>query len=577
MSEDTEGTEGEMERIDAPERAEPEAKVILPWLTVEVALYIGIALLAAGLRFFNLDAWPLQESEATQALATWRLHTGGEPVSGYSPLLVSGGALTFFLFGASDVTARLIPALFGASLAALPYLLRKELGRVGALAASVLLTFSPTSLFFSRYAGGGVIVATCALVMLVAALRYMEERRPFYLYLGLGALAAGLCSDRAIYTVLLIFLVALAGKKTEVWRSLRRNHLAFFAAFFFIACTASLTNLAGLQASLDLFSAWLGQFVEGSGVAWHRLPLSLLTYEPLALAFGLLGLAYALMRREQFGSTLGFWFGAALAFYILLPGRRMEDLLIVLVPLILLAGAFLGRFLEGLARKASWEEEGLLVAVAFPALVYLFFQLSAYADRGENTYLVLTAVAGLLPIGLMALYWFWFGKRVAFYGGGLILLVALGSMTLAWGWRLVRHGGGPHELLAPAPTSPQVRTLVETLEGISSRYEGDRHVIALTVEEGTGPVLAWYLRDFREARFFSPISEPDTPVVITLAGKVEKNEAPFKGEYVGQDFALRSWWEPARLTWPEVVQWLLRHESDSTTHDEKVILWVRIK
>jgi hypothetical protein len=81
-------------------RSKPST-VPLSWLTVEVALYILIGVVAAGLRFYALGAQPLRESEAAQALAAWRfvgLGIGdsgfGIQDSGYSPLLFLGNVFT---------------------------------------------------------------------------------------------------------------------------------------------------------------------------------------------------------------------------------------------------------------------------------------------------------------------------------------------------------------------------------------------------------------------------------------------------------------------------------------------------
>ena len=143
------------ERIGVSARLKPErSSVPLSWLTVEVALYILIGMIAAGLRFYALGAQPLRESEAAQALAAWRFSQGNfEGAAGYSPLLFLGNVFTFVLLGASEALARLVPALSGTLLAVLPYFLRRHLGRSGALVASILLALSPSTLFFSRHLG----------------------------------------------------------------------------------------------------------------------------------------------------------------------------------------------------------------------------------------------------------------------------------------------------------------------------------------------------------------------------------------------------------------------------------------
>ena len=52
-------------------------------------------------------------------------------------------ALLFFLFGDNDVTARLQYVLLGTFMIGMPYFVRHELGRLGAIIAAVMLTISP--------------------------------------------------------------------------------------------------------------------------------------------------------------------------------------------------------------------------------------------------------------------------------------------------------------------------------------------------------------------------------------------------------------------------------------------------
>ena len=51
----------------------------LSWLTVEVAAYAGLALLALMGRLFLLDLWPLSEAELPVALSALRAARGETP------------------------------------------------------------------------------------------------------------------------------------------------------------------------------------------------------------------------------------------------------------------------------------------------------------------------------------------------------------------------------------------------------------------------------------------------------------------------------------------------------------------
>ncbi len=108
-------------------------------MTTETAIYGALLLVSLMLRLVDLDARPLSSAEAAQALGAWQLAQSHEPVTVGSPLLTNGTAFLFFLFGANDFTARLLPALFGALLVLLPYFWRERLGHEGAFLAAVLI------------------------------------------------------------------------------------------------------------------------------------------------------------------------------------------------------------------------------------------------------------------------------------------------------------------------------------------------------------------------------------------------------------------------------------------------------
>ncbi|MFQ5880688.1 MAG: flippase activity-associated protein Agl23, partial [Dehalococcoidia bacterium] len=160
----------------------------------EVAAYAALMLAAAGMRFWDLGSRSLNHDESIHGLYAWRLFSGMGyehfPLA-HGPFQFFGTAFTFFLFGgASDYTLRILPAIFGSGLVALPFFLRHRLGTVGALLAAAAIAFSPTLLFFSRFARNDIYIAFFTLGLVVSLWRYIDEGKHRYLYLG--ALLLGL-------------------------------------------------------------------------------------------------------------------------------------------------------------------------------------------------------------------------------------------------------------------------------------------------------------------------------------------------------------------------------------------------
>jgi len=586
-------------RIGVSARLKPERSTVpLSWLTAEVALYILIGMIAAGLRFYALGAQPLRESEAAQALSAWRFSQGNfEGAAGYSPLLFLGNVFTFVLLGASDALARLVPALSGTLLAVLPYFLRHRLGRSGALVASILLALSPSTLFFSRHLEGPIVVAACVLAMLIGFFGYLDSKQPKYAYLTAVALALCLSTAPLIYTFILIFgtfllLLGLIYRLAEVdmgwsavlaaWRTAReekvllKNAALVWVVVLVLVCTAFLLNFAGLPAALDFLPAWLAQLgpQPGSQPWYYDLQL-LVLYEPLLLVFGLIGLVYHYLRQRDILTTFLLYWTVATAVIYALAGQKVPgNVLLLVLPLALLASLLLGRFWDQLAQAATWGAEGLFAALSLPVVVFFAIQLAGYASSGQAVYLYLALVAFIVLPCLVALCWMWLGQGPALRCGGIILLLVLAMLTVGLSVGLNYHrAADPREPMVAEATSPSVVDLVTTLEKVSSHQEGDPHVIAVTVEEATGPILAWQLRDFRNTRFVEQLSPSiETPVVIT---PVEEEEPTLGGSYVGQDFALQATWNPQGLTRTERVRWLLYREAPTPVRSRGVVLWVK--
>jgi uncharacterized protein (TIGR03663 family) len=147
-------------------------------LNGEKVLYGLIVLLAVFSRFWNLGQHLMSHDETVHANWSWYLYQGHgyqhHPLS-HGPFLFHVTALSYYLFGDNDFTARLAVAVLGVVLTALPYTLRHWLGRSGALVASFLFLISPSVLYYSRYIRNDVPIVLWALIAVLAIFRYLGE------------------------------------------------------------------------------------------------------------------------------------------------------------------------------------------------------------------------------------------------------------------------------------------------------------------------------------------------------------------------------------------------------------------
>ena len=185
----------------------------LSWLTWERAAYILLFAVALAMRLWGLGARAMSHDESLHALYSWKLYAGQgymhDPMM-HGPFKFHMTALIYYLFGASDFTARLLEALFGSVLVVLPgLLLRKWMGRAGALVTGVLLAFSPTFLFYSRYFRDDINNMVWAVLMAAALFRFLDERKGRYILMfGVVGILA-LASMEASYMTGFIFLVGV--------------------------------------------------------------------------------------------------------------------------------------------------------------------------------------------------------------------------------------------------------------------------------------------------------------------------------------------------------------------------------
>ncbi len=157
---------------------------------LERCAWAALTGMALTTRLWDVGGRALHYDELLHAWYAWRYAEGmgytHTPLT-HGPLLFHLAAGTFKLLGSSDVTARLLPALAGAAVVALPLALRGALGRWGALGAGLLLLTSPTGLYFARFLRNDVYMSLFALVL--AALVWRHTRAPRHWHLVVWALA----------------------------------------------------------------------------------------------------------------------------------------------------------------------------------------------------------------------------------------------------------------------------------------------------------------------------------------------------------------------------------------------------
>ena len=221
----------------------------LPAITNEIVLFGLIIVLAIITRFYDLGTRVMSHDESLHTYFSWLLYKG----QGYQHTPMMHGpwqfhliALSYFLFGVSDFTARIPAALFSIASVWMVWYWRRYLGNIGAIIAAFLMVFSPFMLFYGRYVREDVYTGLSGLMMLYAILRYLENGSSKYLFILTAALIIHYADKETsfIYSAeALVFLGVLF--LIQVSRKAWVNHESSYKTFIFLLAIGALLLAIG--------------------------------------------------------------------------------------------------------------------------------------------------------------------------------------------------------------------------------------------------------------------------------------------------------------------------------------------
>jgi uncharacterized protein (TIGR03663 family) len=197
-----------------------ERSLDLGRVNFELLAYVLLIALSVIAHLWGLGVMAMHHDESVHAFPTWSLYMGrggftcanGEASSVYcydpvyhGPTLYFFMLTSFFLFGDSELTARLPMAVAGILLVASAPLLRPYLGRRGALIAAVLLAFAPSLLYYTRFARHDALMLLWELWMVIGFLRFVDTGRGRWLSLLAAGAALAVATHEMYYILAFIF------------------------------------------------------------------------------------------------------------------------------------------------------------------------------------------------------------------------------------------------------------------------------------------------------------------------------------------------------------------------------------
>ncbi|MCA9983377.1 MAG: glycosyltransferase family 39 protein, partial [Anaerolineales bacterium] len=561
------------------------------WTLADGLLFL-LLLLATIRNLADLGNMPLSVNEATNALASW---LQWQPAGATAPLLpLSPAYLTFTspftqLFGSSDAMMRLVPALFGAALVALPWLLRRQLGPVGMLVSSALFLTSPTITAMARTADGSSLALFAALLLAISCIRLYADGDRRWLFSAAAMLGLGLATAPLFYGLLLTgylgwqlqsrYGLVAEWDRPELnradWRQAGLTALVVWIA----ASSMVLWAPGALAAAVTLPGTWLSQFFTGSDIFnWISPILAMGRYEIALLLLGLSAIAWATWSGHPLGGFFTYWFSSALVL-ILLQGAIVENLLLLVLPGYLLAGMLAQALTELKLSVRLWPFIIAGNVLLFGSFINLSRHLRHILSYPEQTgyqfialfcfffFIVVGALLPLLDVELPAV-----GQYAFFAVLPLLLFYSWGT-----GWWLGHEAANnPLERWVDLGTDGDIQEIVPTLREIARQAHGDPANLDLFVAHDS-PVLSWYLREFASMEQGQGVPNGGQFDVIIAPTELQTS---LSAAYIGSDFVLYQQQatvagEVAGAAWQDILRWWIFRQSRELPVQERLILWVR--
>jgi len=580
-------------------------------IKLETFLY-GIAfLLALGLRFYQLGAEPLSDSEAVWALQSLLIaNPDQQPPDfriGPNPGYVFSTGFLFAIFGSTNFLARFWPALAGSILVLFPGLIRRYIGIQSGLIAAFGLAVDPGLVAVSRTAGGPMMALSFGLIAL--GLFFLRHLKTSGIMVGFALLSgpsifAGITVSAAAWLTTVFISRRDRSEDTSnpgangtgvtpidssTGQGLPENKSGFskWSELFLAAGgiivifgTCFFLYPEGFAAWFESFLTFLRGWFTSSGVPALRILAALIVFQPLALMFVIILVIRRFNNQPGVDKpnhlvfiALSTGFLASILFLLLYPAREVSGLIWALVPLWILAS----REIKGYIPVQSTSPVPLIFAAVIFILCVLFWNALITADQmlvifGSPTIGIrLALIAGVCLIAalcviLVSIGWNRFSAERGLVWG---LTAALFIYTISLTWNVsINRQNQPETIWYPNPGTGQGLLLLETLRDISNSQVGMPFEIPVlsTVES---PSIKWLLREFRNTQYLSILPGESLPDIV-ITKEVDHLPASDK-TFRGQDFVLNVYPGWIGVIPPDYLSWITFHNAPAAP--EMVILW----
>lgn len=475
---------------------------------------ISIFVLAVLLRVYDLNLVPLHHDEGVNGNFLVTLVREGryryDPANYHGPTLyyltavipwvINGifGASARDKYGLTTVVIRLVTAAFGIATIYLVFLLRRNLGTIATLVAALLLAISPGAVYLSRYYIHETLFVFFTLGIVVAALRFYEQRNPIYLLLASASAAMLFATKETAMISAGVLLIALAS--TLIYRKLLGQSVSrttgvgvnnflerlggsglaivwiFLAVLLFVGLNVLFYSSffrnypKGVYDSLATFDIWSKTGKSAHVHSANTYLEWLFKQESGPLLLGALGAILIVFKpKNAFALFCALWAFGLIAAYSLVPYKTPWLALNFILPLTLIGGYAIQSIYE--LERGKLRLPAVLLGAALIVGVYQTIDLNFFNYDNDNTYYVYVY----------------------------------------------------------AHTKRGTRELLEQIDKLAASKDGSRTGITIVSREYWP--LPWYLRDYSRVGYFGKMTQTTEPIIIAAEEQKTEMESNFGGLY----------------------------------------------
>lgn len=589
-------------------------------------------------RLLNLGSYALSPTEGGFAFQGWSVFKGEGAfglggVPDISPVVQLAEAFSFFVAGATDVTARLAPAGFGIGILGLILLLRPVTTGATTLGMLFVAGLSPSLVYFSRTIDPPIFVAFFSMLSIVAIARAgggsttrLIAWSAVFGFAIAGLIGSGTAGVSAAISIIIAITIASITQRPRTNQgqdaiAAGSRRLLTAPGSLLVAVSVMIISLllifTRLFSDIDAIGGILETFAEWGRMVSTRpttTPVqfffwAILLYEVLSVVLLLLAVVARPAKRPSGDlpflnpNVFAIWFGVALVLQSLSSGREPDQFVLVSLPLVLGGGIGLGYILERIERYRLLSTISALVPVAIAslfiglaAIAYTISQSDA-SSSGSQTVLarvIFIFLILIVPVSLLLARESSRPDRARRMGWAtlLVLVVLLGMYGVRSSSMLAfERSDDGSELLAQETSTRGVIAFVDQVNRLSRDLTvGNaslpdptaRYGLAISVSPEIADPYRWYFREYPDVRVTTASGWGDSDIVIApdsegmeeagyiVQSRAQSNRVPPSYEGMPAGEILSYFWTPSK--WDDGIRFVLFRESVALPPDQQIAI-----